>query len=464
MKKQRTLKVYENHDPGTARMPPVDANVLLHGYPGGIRHDVIDLKGALRREGFDTTNNSIYKLVDDELFDYHGRTLVEAVKQAKADFPQLANLYRVVVKDPMEEVRAFVNAQQPPLSHTAEQFLFDGDIPPQYAAEQLQVSRYYRRQKGRPLDELTKWSQGGRFGNGYVAWKFECEVKGDVYHCGAGGWLGQTARGIVTDGKIRCTDPRRDGKLIELDPPEDVCVSDCAYGDADGMCNIRYFYTYYANWRDHGKKVYFKGDLCDPPDFPCKVLSTTRPHNSEFIGYTDNTIWDFPDYDEMRSNMIKANQARNKRTRDGEIEWPAYDAERVEQLLCATPDYEFQVPKVVDLSRRIDHKSRFPVLMSDFRNRLSVPGCARAYRGVSASVIVFIFLKISAESDGPVSINLLEYPYCANHQFVEELLWSFEECAEKAGLERKGTAITGILKPAKRLEFIRYMEKHVSSR
>jgi len=435
--------------------------VLLHGYPGGIRHEPIDLNLALGREGFKVEGTSIYKVQDHELYDYHGNTLEEALKDAKTEFTQLVPLYRAVVKDPLEETTAYVQAAQ--LEYTAEQYLFDGDIPFAQAEVQLQVSRFYRRQKGRPLDEQTKWSQGGRFGDGYVAWKFDVETEEDVYHCGAGGWLGQTVRGIKSP-NIRCTDPRRDGERIEMDPEEKVCVSDCSYGDLDGMSNVSHFYQYYEHWRDQGKQVHFKGDLCDPPSFPCVIMSLTRPHNREFIGYTDLNVTHMPDYEQLRTNMIKANQERNRRTRDGNIVWPAYDKERVEQLMCGEAAYHFQVPSVVDLSRPVDCKKRFPVSKGDLRERLKLPQCARAYRGITASVIVHLFLVVSAMNDGHVEIDIMDYPHCENHQYVEELLWSFEECAGKLGLQRKGRILAGELIPERRLAFIRFMERHIATR
>jgi len=462
-KSKPTLKIAKNYEEGgKLRAPKLNANILLHGYPGGIRHEPIDLKGALRREGFESIDGSIYKVDEGELRDFHGANLQQALKEAKCEYPGLAPLYRAVVKDPLEETTAYVQSMQ--LGFTAEQYLFDGVIPAECAVEQLQVSRFYRRQKGRPLDEQTKWSQGGRFGDGYVAWKFDVDTDEDVYHCGAGGWLGQTVRGIRTTGVVRCTDPRRDGTTIEMDPPEKVCVSDCSYGDLEGMSNVSHFYTHYAHWREQGKQVYFKGDLCDPPQFPCVVLNSTRPHNREFIGYTDNEVFEIPDYTQFRVNMIQANQARNRKTRDGEIEWPAYDAERVQQLICEEPSYEFQVPSVVDFSRRVDCTTRFPVSRNDLRDRLNLPHCARAYKGITASVIVFLFLTVSALDDGYVDIDILDYPHCENHQYVEELLWSMEECAEKLGLARKGGRLRGMLYSNKRLDFIRFMERHVASR
>jgi hypothetical protein len=437
----------------------LNANVLLHGFPGGIRHLPVDLGAALQRYGFIAENNTIRKAVGNgECF--QGATLRDALRAAKKEHPCLEPLYRTTGRDPIDETEAYIRGAGFTLG--AEEYLFGADVSDDESANRLTVSRIYRRAKGRPLDERTKWSQGGRFGDGYVAFKFDVTTSHDVYHPGAGSWYGQTVRGIKTTGKVRCTDPQRDGTTIEWNPPEKVCVSDVSYGDEFGMSNVSYFYRYYAHWRSHGKEVYFKGDLCDPPTFPCKVVNTTRPHNREFIGYTSATITDFPDYAKHRQAMSRANVERNKRTRDGNIEWPAYDEERVQELLCGDMDYHLTIPKKIDCARTIMDKARFPVTRKEYHDRAKAPTPARAFNGITASIMLFVFHKIKGQDEGPIEIDTLCYPHFANHQFTEEVLWGFEECGQKLDLERHGHYLRGTLTMEKKKEFLRLIEYQVA--
>lgn len=429
---------------------------------------------TLKRYGFQVEGNTIYKAEGDSLSIWCERTLRESLAEAKKEHPELVSLYRATGRDPIGETEDYIEAMGYP--HSADEYLFGADLQDEEVGTRLEVSRVYRSAMGIPLDILTKWSQTDRWGDGYVAWKFNVQAgDADVYHPGAGNYFGQTVRGISTTGNIRCTDPQRDGVRIEWNPPEDYCVSDCAYGDDVGLTSVAYFYAFYNNWRTLGKKVWFKADMLDPPKFPYKVIHIdnrdTRIHNIEFIGYTDLSIADTPDNDKetkelmisMRRNMSRANVVRNKRTRDGDIEWPVFHKERVEQLLFDDMDYNIRVPEKVDLIQRITDKARFPITRKAFGDRAKSARPAPAFTGIAASILIFVFEKIRGLDEGPVTIDMLSYPYFANHQFVEEALWGFEECISRLGLTRTGSRITGILTLANRKNFGRLIAKTVAN-
>lgn len=467
-KGRRQLKVPKGYAGLLGEALTLNTNVLLYGYPGGIRHEPLDLKAALTRYGFRVEDNTIYKVEGEEFFVWCESTLRKSLFEAKKEFPELIPLYRATGRDPIGETQDYIEAMGYPRS--VDEYLFGADIPDDEVGTRLEVSRVYRSAMGIPLDELTKWSQTDRWGDGYVAWKFDVQAgDADVYHPGAGNYFGQTIRGIRTTGKIRCTDPQRDGTRIEWRPKEDYCVSDCAYGDDVGMTSVAYFYAYYNNWRTLGKKVWFKGDMLNPPKFPFIVIDPTnrdtRIHNAEFIGYTDLSVESTPDdvLLRMRRNMSRANVARNKRTRDGDIEWPAFHKERVEQLLFDDMDYNIRIPGKVDLIQRITDKARFPITRKAFRDRAMSARPAPAFTGIAASVMIYIFEKIKGHDEGPVNIDMLSYPYFSNHQFVEEALWGFEECISILGLERTGSMITGILTLENRKAFSRLIEKAVAN-
>jgi len=476
MKKgRRQLKVPRGYERLLGEAVTLDTNVLLYGYPGGIRHEPLDLKAVLKRYGFQAEGNTIYKSAgDDMLFVWSEKTLRESLAAARKEFPELTSLYRATGRDPIGETQDYIEAMGYP--HSVEEYLFGGDLPDEEVGTRLEVSRVYRSAMGLPLDVLTKWAQTDRWGDGYVAWKFDVQAgDADVYHPGAGNYFGQTVRGIKTTGKIRCTDPQRDGTRIEWNPPEEYCVSDCAYGDDVGMISVKYFYAFYDNWRKRGKKVWFKADMLDPPKFPYKVIRTdnrdTRIHNIEFIGYTDLSIADTPEYESymnelmttMRCNMSRANVIRNKKTRDGDVEWPMFDKDRVEQLLFDDMDYNIRIPEKVDLIQRIVDKARFPITRKNFGDRAKSSRPAPAFTGIAASIMIFLFGRIRGRDEGPVEIDMLTYPYFANHQFIEEALWGFEECISKLGLERNGTKITGHLTLENRKIFGRLIEKTVAN-
>jgi len=446
----------------------LDANVLIHGFPGGIRHEPIDIPTVLRRHGFQVCDNDIYKEVDGGFYGYNGRTLSESLKQARADFPELTELYRVTTRDAIGEVEDYVDAMG--YKRTASEYLFGGDVPDAEVGTRLEVSRVYRSAMGIPLDNLTKWSQTDRWGDGYVAFLFDVDVgDADVYHPGAGGWFGQSVRGIKTSGKIRCTDPLRDGRRIEWNPKEGICISDCCYGDETGGKNWHHFYPYYGHWRDLGKRVWFTADMVHPPDFPCKIVRVdnrdTRVHNVVFVGYTGPEVTDIippEEWEEMRKNMSKRNVDRNLVTKSGKINWPVYDEERVEELLFGEMNYNFQVPKKIDLIKRVTDKARFPITKKMFRDRALCNRPASTFNGIAASIVIFLFEKTKKYCDEDVKIDLLSYPYFSNHQFVDEALWGFEECAAKLGLTRNGTMLKGLLTNENKRIFRLLIEKTVS--
>jgi len=452
-------KVYE----GIPEVPKVAGNVLLHGYPGGIRHEAVDIGLTLVRYGFRVEKYSfgyVVSGVDEEGYNttYFGESLVDVLKQLKDEDENCRLLYHTVCRDPLDQTRLFVEDTN--LDLTTEEYLFEV-VSDEHREDQLTVGRVFRSLLGKSVDLVTKWTQSERFGDGYVAFKFPVVTNEDVYHVGAGSWFGQTFRGIQTTGKVRCTDPQRDGTLIEYDPPEMVCVSDCSYGDGFGLSNVEYFYAFYEKWIKSGKQVYFKGDLCRPPDFPCRIVGEhlSRPHNREFIGYADATMTTFPDYVAAREKMSQANVNRNLKASKGDVTWPQYDKERVEQLLCQNVGYRFKPPEVIDLERKVCGKARFPISREAFKWRCSVDMAASPFSGITNSVIVWLFEMLANFDDEDCAIDLLRYSYFENHQFVEECLWSFEECASRLGLVRKKSLLVGTLTNTNRKEFTRLVEK-----
>jgi hypothetical protein len=444
-------------------VPKVSANVLLHGFPGGIRHESIDIAAVLLRYGFtvDLTNFGYVVTREDEegeLNTFFGETLVDVLFEVKDEDQDCKTLYHHVCRDPLEQTRCFVLDSGFKLD--AEEYLFEV-VPDAHREVQLTVCRIYRKLLGRTVDIVSKWAQATRYGDGYVAFKFPVETDKDVYHVGAGSWYGQTFRGIKTTGKIRCVDPQRNGALIERNPPEDICVSDCSYGDGLGLSNVEYFYSFYEDWIKRGKKVYFKGDLCYPPKFPCAILddNLSRPHNREFIGYADNTMTTMPDYEAARERMSKANATRNTKARDGTVDHPEYDKERVEQLLCGKVGYRLKVPGKVNIERKVCGKARFPINREAFGWRCKAARPAAPFNGITNSVIVWLFEQLETIEDDKAEIDMLRYPYFENHQFVEECLWSFEECAARLGITREKSRLCGPISKDTRVNFTRLVEK-----
>jgi hypothetical protein len=445
-------------------IPKTNANVLLHGYPGGIRHEPVDIEQVLTRYGYHVENSKfgfVVTKLDEcgELNIYFGETLQEVLFELKDEDEDCKTLYHHVCRDPLEQTRSFVVDSGFELE--TEQYLFDV-VNDRHREDQLTVSRIYRKFLGKAVDLVSKWDQSDKYGDGYVAFKFPVEAyEQDVYHVGAGGWFGQTFRGIQTTGHIRCVDPQRDGSLIEMDPSEEICVSDCSYGDSYGMSNVDYFYKFYSNWINNGKKVYFKGDLCFPPKFPCKILGShlSRKHNREFIGYADNTMVSQPDYEAARRAMSDANVVRNEKARDGRVTWPSFDKNRVEQLLCKKVGYRLTIPEKVTLERRICGRMRFPISRESFSWRCKTKMSATPFNGITNSVIIWLFEQLEAVEDGVADIDMLCYPYFENHQFVEECLWSFEECASRLGIVRVNSRLRGTISNVPRENFTRLVEK-----
>jgi len=446
----------------------LDANVLTQGFSSGLRHIVVDWVAIAREWGFiiDEKACTIYKKEEGELAAFHGASLRDALLAARKVYPILGSLYRATGKDPYGDTELFVEAQGFPL--TAEEYLF-GDATGR-EVEALQVSRYYRRIVGRPMNETTKWTQCA-YGQGYVAFKFDVSTDEDVYHCGAGGLFGQTFRGIKTTGAIRCTDPIRDNSRIEEMPPEKVCVSDCSYGDGDGMSNVSYFYEFYQKWIDAGKQVYFKGDLCDPPEFPCNILSTTRPHNREFIGYADGSCVDVPNYAEYVVAMQKANVSRNLKSLSGDIEIPDANTAVIEELMYNEVPYQMQAPRAYDHIKRITDRSRWPVSMQDLAARLTLPAekaPGRPMSTVPASVLCFVLSRLKPfrrknDVEDYLRINLLQYPYCSGHDNVEEIVWGFERCAADLGIRRNKSYLEGHLTTEKVEQFLNKLQDFVTN-
>jgi hypothetical protein len=463
------LRVKKKYQHLEGRAPiGINANILTQGFSGGQRHVAHDWVTILRDWGYVVNEKTctIYNILSDDLVAFHGLTLRDALKEAKKRYPYLANLYRATGKDPVGDTQSFVESRNLPKSAT--EYLF-GPVSDEHREEALNVSRYFRRALGRPLNEATKWSQT-EYGIGYVAYKFPVVTDEDVYHPGAGGWFGQSFRGIKTSGTIRQTDPIRDGSRIELDPPENVCVSDCSYGDGDGMSNVQYFYSFYQHWINKGKKVYFKGDLCHPPNFPCKVLSTTRPHNREFIGYADSSVTDVPDYASFREQMHQANVARNTKSLKGDIKIPDADVTVIEDLLYTEIPYNMTAPRTYDYVKRIAARSRFPVSRPDFLQRMnmSIPG--RAFTTVSASIFAFVMASLNesvkkrkkvAGDEIDVSLDLTRYPSIAAHTDVEEIVWGFERCAAYLGIKREGTVLVGPVSDENRSRFLSMLQDFV---
>merc|ERR1712051_706840 len=427
-------------------VPKVNANVLLHGYAGGIRHEPIDIASALMRFGFGVNNTGFGYIVsreneDGEVDCFAGSTLIDVLHEVKDEDLKCKTLYHQVCRDPLEQTREVV--------------------PDEHRETQLTVSRIYRKLLGQAVDLVSKWAQSERFGDGYVAFKFSVETTEDVYHVGAGNWLGQTFRGIKTTGTVRCVDPQRDTTRIEKYPRESVCVSDCSYSDGMGMSNVAYFYQFYEQWIKDDKKVYFKGDLCNPPKFPCVVLEreNSRKHNREFLGYADNTITTYPDFKVERELMSKANAVRNLKATEGTVNFPEFDKERVEMLLCDTVGYNIKTPKVVNMERKVCSRARFPITLEAFSWRCKSKLAAAPYSGITNSVIVWLFEQIEFLDFDKVEIDLLTYPLFENHQFVEECLWSFEECSARLGLYRSGSRLLGTVSSDSHKNFTRLMEK-----
>jgi len=444
-------------------IPRTNSNVLLHGYPGGIRHETIDIEAVLTRYGFTVEHNAFGYVVtrydeDGDLDTFTGETLVDILYDLRDEDEDCRTLYHHVCRDPFEQTRCFVTDQGYVLP--TEKYLFSV-VPDDERETQLTVSRVYRKLLGRTVDLVSKWAQSQRYGDGYVAFKFPVDVDCDVVHFGAGSWYGQTFRGIKTTGKIRCVDPQRDGSLIERDPPENVCVSDCSYGDGYGMSNVEYFYSFYADWIKQGKKVYFKGDLCCPPDFPCVILgrNLSRPHNREFIGYADNTVVEKPNYEQEREIMSNANVVRNNKAAAGVVDHPDFDKERVEELLCRKVGYRLKIPLEVNIERKVCGKARFPISREAFSWRCKTKRSAAPFNGISNSVIVWLFEALEQIEGSEADIDILCYPFFENHQFVEECLWSFEECATRLGIRREGSRLVGTVSEDTITNFTRLVEK-----
>jgi len=473
--KKETLRVRKQYEHLVNQAPVgIDANILTQGYSGGQRHVVHDWVAILREWGYvvNESTASIYKIDCHGIRSFHGMTLREALKEASKSIPKLASLYRLTGKDPIGDTESFVESKA--LPYSAEEYLFGKEIPEDkecsFTAESLNVSRYFRRTLGRPLNEATKWSQGLEYGEGYVAYKYLVETDQDVYHCGAGGWIGQSFRGIKTTGKVRCTDPVRDGSRIEREPPETVCVSDCSYGDDDGMSNVEYFYTFYQSWINQGKQVYFKGDLCAPPKFPCKVISTTRPHNREFIGYADCSITDMPDYATLRKQMHLANVARNERSLTGDVEIPDANVEVIEDLLYTEVPYYMSAPPTYDLIKRISRRSRFAVSRVDYLRRMGMRTPGRAFTTVAASIFAYVLASLNTEIRSRkkvkgmpvyVDMDLTQYPNLAAHTDVEEVVWGFERCAATLGIKREGCRLVGNVLEDNREKFLNMLQDFI---
>jgi len=443
-------------------VPKINADVLLHGFPGGIRHEPIDIAEALCRYGFEVESSKFGYVVSKkdemgELNTFYGPTLVDALFAVKDESPECETLYHQVCRDPLAQVRIFITNSGYELK--AEVYLFE-IVAEEHRETQLTVSRIYRKLLGDTVDLVTKWAQGPRFGDGYVAFKYPVHSDQDVYHVGSSGCFGQTTRSIHTTGTIRCADPR-EGTRIEREPIESVCVSDCSGGNEYGLSNVEHYYTFYEHWIKMGKKVYFKGDLCYPPKFPCVILGDTlsRPHNREFIGYADDTMTTMPDYRSATAAMSQANATRNVKARDGLVDYPACDKQRVELLLCDRVEYQLKVPKEVNLERRVCGRARFPITREAFGWRCTVGTPAPAFDGITNSVIFWLFERLEYIGEGDANIDLLSYPYFENHQFVDECLWSFEVCADRLGLKRVKSRLRGKITAFTRANFTRLTEK-----
>jgi hypothetical protein len=433
-------------------VPGVNANVLLHGYPGGVRHEPVDIKAALERYGFHITPHrfgyTVTKQNGQGLDTYFGTSLVDVLHLLKDEDGNCETLYHHVVRDPLEQTKSIISGGDYALS--TDEYLF-GEVTDEHRADQLHISRVYRSLLGKSVNYVSRWSQYRRFGDGYGAWQFPVQAgDANVYHIGAGGWFAQYGRSINTTGIIRQVDPLRNGMKIEVMPPEPVCVSGCSgfiiEGENQGRATFAEFYPYYEGWIRAGKTVYFKGDLLNPPGFACEMLggNLTLPHNNEFIGKAHISMTTKPDYEAARASMSEANATRNLCATTGEIKWPEYDKERVEQLLCGRVGYRHVVPKVVNTERKICGKARFPITKRAFAWRCNSSRAASPHKGISMSTIVWLYERlVEPEDETDLTIDLLRYPYFENHQFVEECLWSFEECASKLGFVRNKQFISG---------------------
>jgi len=439
----------------------VNANILVHNYPGGIRCERVVPEDVLEGWGFIVDDTSIRN--PENGIEYSGITLRDAIDDLAEDFPTARSLSRALGRDAEGECRDYLQSQGYPLN--VHQYLYE-EVPVEYAEHQLEVSRLYRRLKGKPLDVITKWTQQDAdgnplpYGHGYELNKFPLQVKGDVYLAGTGGVLQQIEAGIKTDGKIRTTD-RRKGSEPDYEPSEPNCVGNEATGNGFGMSGVEHFYDTYQHWRDIGKKVWFKARAFCPPSFPCVVLHTTRPHNEETICYTDQDIEEFPDWESIVASISRANVIRNHITKTGEIQWPEYDDEMVERMLCAPLRLRFSPADVIDLERKVHDKARFPITRDEFRVRCMMERPAFVHTGISSSVMIFLLQKQQDVVNQKLRINLMDYDFLAAHQDIEECLWSFEAMALQMGLKRDGQWLVGFYDGASKKAFQNSIEKHL---
>ena len=122
-----------------------------------------------------------------------------------------------------------------------------------------------------------------------------------------------------------------------------------------------------------------------------------------------------------------------------------------------------EIPKKVNLSKTITDRARFPVSRREYMDRTRSSESARAFDGIAASVMLFIFHKVKGHDVGDCSIDTLCYAHFANHQIIDEVLWGFEECGQKLGLKRHGYHLRGQLTMEKKKEFLRLIEKQVAA-
>jgi hypothetical protein len=459
---KRTLIVPTEYE-GISNDAPcsVNANILLHNYPGGIRSERIVPENILNDWGYIVDGTSIYD--PSSKVEYSGVTLRDAIDDLSHDNPVARSLSRAMGRDPVGECRDYIQTQG--LEYDVIKYLFN-EVPVEEVENQLSIARLYRRLKGKPLNTITKWSQSDDDGkqlpyaHGYERYKFGLQVDGDVYLAGRGGNLRQIEAGIKTSGKIRVTD-RRNGEMPDVNPDEEFCIGNENAGSGEGLAGCEGFYHYYEGWRNAGKKVWFQARIFSPPPFPCLILQTTRPHNEEVICYTDLSVVDIPDWKFEIAKIGRANARRNADTRDGTVSWPAFDSDVVEELLCAPLKPIFNIPDKVNLERRVDSKARFPLWRSDMVARCKMDRPAYVHVGISASVMIYMLCCQQSKGEEFLMLDILDYPNFAAHQDVEECIWSFEATARAMGLKRIGNVIAGFYTKTGKENFLRFIEKHV---
>lgn len=290
-------KVVYLHPVKRVKVRNVNANVLVHGVAGEyFVQATADQAFASLGVEVGTENGVPFLITPNGL-----RVVADTFDELWVAF---AKNYRIP-----QDVKKFFT----PVGSRA-RFLFDGGNEEALTGKlglerMLTESRKLRTYSGL-MDRLTKYGQRGFLDDTTVT-KFDMVPDVPIYHPGSGDVHGRT---LLYHTNVERIDPLYNGEKVTARTPvpwQPVIVSDISYGDREGMTAKHMPWGFFERCIAEGKKVFLKCNVMSPPPFPHRVAKKPKPHNMELIVEAGPDVIGFPDYGQIKSDILEANKERN---------------------------------------------------------------------------------------------------------------------------------------------------------